>query len=70
VRARLAAAARAAGRAQAAVLLTAVYWLALGPAALVSRLFGADPLSTRRPVRTAWVPRPRRTPRETLEGAG
>lgn len=70
VRRRLGEAARAIARAQVAVLLTLVYWLALGPAALILRLIGADPLARRRPAATGWVPRPPRGPRETLEGAG
>jgi hypothetical protein len=66
----LAAGARRAARVQAAVLLTLVYWLAVGPVAVLARLAGADPLARRRPARTGWIPRPSRPPRETLEGAG
>jgi hypothetical protein len=69
-RARLKAAAVAAARVQAAVLLTIVYWLFLGPAALAGRLLGADPLSRRRPAKSGWIPRPARSARETLEGMG
>jgi hypothetical protein len=69
-RRRLTAAALAAARVQAAVLLTVVYWLVIGPAALAARLLGADPLARRRPAKSGWIPRPPRSPRETLEGAG
>jgi hypothetical protein len=67
---RLAAAALAAARVQAAILLTLVYWLVIGPAALALRVLGADPLALRRPARTGWIPRTPRGARETLEGAG
>jgi len=70
LRLRLRAAARAAGRVQAAVFLTLVYFLALGPAALLARLFGADPLSRRRAVKTGWVARRARDPRELLRSQG
>jgi hypothetical protein len=70
-RRRLTELARAAARVQAAVLLTLVYWLVIGPAALALRLLGADPLSRRRPAgASGWIPRPRRGARETLDGAG
>ena len=69
-RRRLTAAALAAGRVQAAVLLTLVYWIVIGPAALGARLLGADPLARRRPAKSGWIPRPPRTARETLDGAG
>ncbi len=70
VRSRLLAASKAAARAQAAVLLTLVYFLVLGPAALVARLCGADFLARRRAARTGWVPRPPRGARESLTGPG
>ena len=69
-RRRLTAAAHAAARVQAAVLLTIVYWLIIGPASLAARLLGADPLSRRRPAKSGWIPRPPRAARETLGGAG
>ena len=69
-RRRLTAAALAGARVQAAVLLTLVYWLFLGPVAFAARLLGADPLARRRPAKTGWVPRPPRGARETLDGAG
>ncbi|MFI5363968.1 MAG: hypothetical protein ACHQ49_18560 [Elusimicrobiota bacterium] len=67
---RLRAAAVAAARVQAAVLLTLVYWLFLGPAAAAARLLGADPLARRRPAKSGWIARPQRGARETLAGAG
>lgn len=57
-------------RVQAAVLLTLVYWIFLGPAALAARLLGADLLARRRPAKSGWIPRPARGARETLDGAG
>ena len=69
-RRRLTAAVLAAARVQAAVLLTLVYWLFFGPAALAARLLGADPLARRRPAKSGWIPRPPRGARETLDGAG
>ena len=69
-RRRFTAAALAGARVQAAVLLTIVYWLFLGPAALAARLLGADPLARRRPAKSGWIPRPRRGARETLNGPG
>jgi hypothetical protein len=69
-RRRLTAAALAAARVQAAVLLTLVYWLVIGPAAVAARLRGADPLARRRPAKSGWIARPPRGTRETLEGAG
>ena len=69
-RRRLTAAALAAARVQAVVLLTLVYWLVIGPAALLSRLFGADSLGRRRPRKSGWIARAPRGARETLEGAG
>ena len=69
-RRRLAAAALAGARVQAAVLLTIVYWIIIGPAALAARLLGADPLARRRPAKSGWIPRPARGARETLDGAG
>jgi hypothetical protein len=66
----MAAAALAAARVQALVLLTLVYWLFLGPVAIAARLLGADPLARRRPAKSGWIPRPPRGARETLEGAG
>jgi hypothetical protein len=70
VRRRLAAAAAAGARVQAAVLLTLVYWLVIGPAALAGRLLGADPLARRKPATTGWVPRPARNARDVLQGPG
>jgi hypothetical protein len=70
IRRRLTATARAAASVQAAVLLTLVYWLFFGPAALAARLFGADPLARRRPAKSGWIPRTPRGMRETLDGAG
>ena len=61
---------KAAARIQAAVLLTLAYFLVIGPAALVGRLFGADLLSRRRPAKTGWIERTERGARESLEGAG
>ena len=69
-RRRLTAAALAAARVQAAVLLTIVYWLVIGPAALAARMLGADPLARRRPAKSGWHPRPPRGMRESLDGAG
>jgi hypothetical protein len=69
-RGRLSAAARAAGRAQATALLTLAYWLVLGPAAMLARLLGADPLARRRPAKSGWIERAPRGARETLKGAG
>ena len=63
-------AARAIARFQAAALLTLVYWLFIGPAALAVRLVGSDPLARRRPAKSGWIPRPPRGARETLDGAG
>ena len=70
VRDRLLAASRAAARAQAAVLLTLVYFAVLGPVALLARLCGADFLGRRRPARSGWIPLPRQDPRESLRGPG
>ena len=69
-RRRLTAAAVAAARVQAAILLTLVYWLVIGPAALAARLLGADPLARRRPADGGWIARPKRGAREMLDGAG
>jgi hypothetical protein len=69
-RRRLTEAALAAARVQAAVLLTVVYWLVIGPAALAGRLLGADPLARRGLAKTGWIPRAPKGARETLDGAG
>lgn len=53
-----------------AVLLTAVYWLVLGPVALALRLTGADLLGTRGKATTAWTPSENGDPRRRLEGEG
>ncbi len=66
----LARAGRAAARAQAAALLTLAYFLVIGPAALLARALGADPLSIRRAARTGWIARRAGPARETLTKAG
>lgn len=70
VKRRFTSAVRAGARVQAAVLLTVVYYLVLGPAVVLSRLFGADPLSRRRDAKTGWVPCPPRDPKELLRSQG
>ncbi|OGS01212.1 MAG: hypothetical protein A2V88_02870 [Elusimicrobia bacterium RBG_16_66_12] len=70
VRRRFAEAVRAGARVQAAVLLTAVYFLVLGPAALLTRLLGVDLLCRRRAAKTGWTERAPRDPRELLRSQG
>lgn len=67
---RFARAVRAGARVQAAVLLSVVYFLVLGPAALLARLLGVDLLSSRRPAKSGWVPCPSRDPGELLRRQG
>jgi hypothetical protein len=69
-RRRIAAFGREAARVQAAVLFTLAYFLVIGPAAALGRLFGADLLSRRRAVKTGWIPRAPRSASGSLEGAG
>jgi hypothetical protein len=54
---------------QAGVLLKAVYYVALGPAALLARVMGEDPLGLRRGV-TGWVKREPIDAAEHLRGQG
>ena len=70
LRRRFKAAVLAGARVQAAVLLTGVYFLVLGPAALLARLFGADPLACRRAARTGWTAREPQDPRDVLRSQG
>ncbi len=53
-----------------AILLTFVYWLVLGPVALILRLLGVDLLGVRGKATTAWTPVERGDPKKLLEGAG
>ena len=70
IRGRFTAAVRTGARVQAAVLLTAVYYTILGPAALLARLFGADPFACRRGAKTGWTEREPRDPKELLRSQG
>jgi hypothetical protein len=69
-KARFLAFAKAAARVNAAIIFTLAYFLILGPARLIGLLAGADLLSIRRRATTGWVPRPKRSAAEILEGAG
>ncbi|PIR15067.1 MAG: hypothetical protein COV48_16420 [Elusimicrobia bacterium CG11_big_fil_rev_8_21_14_0_20_64_6] len=53
-----------------AVLLFLVYWLVLGPVALILRLAGADLLGARGKATTAWTPVENGDSQKRLEGAG
>jgi hypothetical protein len=47
-----------AGGYQTRVLLTLVYWIVLGPAAFIARLFGAHLMDVSSTGGTTWVTRP------------
>ncbi|MEK7381678.1 MAG: hypothetical protein AAB262_00135 [Elusimicrobiota bacterium] len=70
IRGRFTSAVRTGARVQAVVLLSVVYYLVLGPAALLLRFFGADLLSCRRAAKTGWTEREPRDPQELLRSQG